>query len=667
MENNRMTNRLANEKSPYLLQHAQNPVDWYPWNEEAFAEAQKRDVPVFLSIGYSTCHWCHVMEHESFEDHEVAELLNQNYVSIKVDREERPDIDSVYMTVCQALTGAGGWPLTVIMTPEKKPFFAGTYFPKKGQYGGTGLMDLLAFITEKWNKDRQRLLKESEKITEFVKRRAEEDEKHQIQPKNLIEEANQYFADSFDKNWGGFGPMPKFPSPHNLLFLLEQKEMDFVSMAEKTLVQMYRGGLFDHIGGGFSRYSTDDRWLVPHFEKMLYDNALLVLAYAEAYRVTGKELYKAVADQTVNYVLRELTDEGGGFYCSQDADSDGEEGKYYVFAPGEIKKILGEEEGEAFCKRFDITMQGNFEGKSIPNLLKDPHFEKMPEEGTLEKLYQYRLKRTRLHKDDKVLTGWNGLMIAALARAGRIFGEDVYLNAAERAAEFVWEHLQYEDGRLLVRWRHGDAAYPGALEDYAFFTWALLECYSSTFDIAYLKRAVLTGNKLLELFFDEENGGCFLYGKDSEQLFVRPKEVYDGAMPSGNSAAALIMRKLSFFTGEQQWRSAWQKQQAFLVRRAHHHPAGHSFFLWQLCEEGKEQGQLICVSSEKLSIEALRQLPLEILVKTEENRSRVEEIVPFMKDYPMPAQGTDYYFCRHHQCSQPVHSMEEIEKIINNN
>ena len=365
-----MSNRLKNEKSPYLLQHGENPVDWYPWCDEAFKKAADENKPVFLSIGYSTCHWCHVMAHESFEDEKVAELLNKNFVSIKVDREERPDIDSVYMSVCQAVTGAGGWPLTVIMTPEQKPFFVGTYFPKGSRYGQPGLMDILREVNSLWKSRRNELENNGEMITNAICQATQSQGTMSLKPdKTILKRAYKMFQEQFDWEWGGFGVAPKFPTPHNLLFLMRYAEAENVpeamKMAEVTLEAMAKGGIHDHIGGGFSRYSTDKRWLVPHFEKMLYDNALLLWTYAEAYRITRKEMYAVVARHTADYMLREL--QGEGFYCGQDADSEGVEGKYYVFTPEEVKSVLGDADGEEYCRFYNITATGNFEGKSIPN------------------------------------------------------------------------------------------------------------------------------------------------------------------------------------------------------------------------------------------------------------------------------------------------------------
>lgn len=407
---------MNNSSSPYLLQHADNPVDWYPWCGEAFEKARAEDKPIFLSIGYSTCHWCHVMVHESFEDSRTAEILNRNFISIKVDREERPDIDSVYMSVCQAFTGSGGWPMSIFMTWDKKPFFAGTYFPVNSRYGMPGFADLLRAITKQWHDNREELLQSAEQIIEHIKSSKTITE---VNEDNLIEEAVRIFKQSFDRVHGGFGSAPKFPTPHNLLFLMlyasqKQAQDDALQMAEKTLLQMRKGGIFDHIGYGFSRYSTDKYFLAPHFEKMLYDNALLIMACSAAYSITKKEIYLDTAEKTAEYILREMTYPDGGFYSAQDADSEGVEGKYYTFTLNEIIDILDEEKGKQFAQTFDITADGNFEGLNIPNLLKSNDLESDFSEE-IHKLYDYRKKRNKLHMDDKILLSWNTLMISAFS------------------------------------------------------------------------------------------------------------------------------------------------------------------------------------------------------------------------------------------------------------
>jgi len=593
MANSRKPNRLANEKSPYLLQHADNPVDWYPWGEEAFRKAKEEDKPVFLSIGYSTCHWCHVMARESFEDEEVAEALNRDFISVKVDKEERPDIDAVYMAVCQGVTGSGGWPLTIIMTPDQKPFFAGTYLPKTKRFNVPGILEILEATAEAWKNNRDELLRAADKIVSVLNDRANK-EAVAAETKNgkeLIEEAKDLLYQNFDSWFGGFGSSPKFPMPHNLMFLLRyhkfEKEGHALKIVEKTLQQMYRGGIFDHIGYGFSRYATDDKWLVPHFEKMLYDNALLAIAYLEAYQVTGKELFRKVAEKILIYISREMTGAEGGFYSAQDADSEGEEGKYYVFSEKEILDLLGKEDGKLFNRFYDIAEPGNFEGKSIPNLIRTRNFDPIPEaiEKRIPEVYEYRLARTKLHKDDKMLVSWNALTIAAYAKAYKALGNEKYLRVAEKAEAFISKSLTREDGKLFVSYRDGAASGTGTLDDYAFLIWALLELYEATLDAGYLEKARKLGGLMKSCFWDEEEGGFYLTDKDAETLIYRPKETYDGAMPSGNSVAGYVLIKLSRLTGQEEYRQWGLKQLAFLSESAASYPAGHCFALMAIMME----------------------------------------------------------------------------------
>jgi uncharacterized protein YyaL (SSP411 family) len=672
------TNRLIDEKSPYLLQHAHNPVDWFPWCVEAFAKAKAEDKPVFLSIGYSTCHWCHVMEHESFEDEEVAAALNKNFISIKVDREERPDVDAVYMSVCQALTGSGGWPLTIIMTPEQKPFWAGTYLPKTSRYGMMGLLDLLDAVARQWKTSREKFTAAgNEIVTALRSRREEQPDSFAEVGADTLRDAYSWFERSFDERWGGFGSAPKFPTPHNFLFLLEYAAREGNSkaqmMVEQSLTQMYRGGIFDHIGGGFSRYSTDEKWLIPHFEKMLYDNALLASVYLEIYRQTNRPLYRRVAEKTIGYVLRELTDKDGGFYCGQDADSDGVEGKYYSFTPAEIRSVLGSEDGNVFCEWFGITDTGNFDSKSIPNLIDNPKYEETSAhiDELCSKLYEYRLSRTRLHKDDKVLTAWNALMIASLADAWRLLEDPVYLNAAEKAWRFVAEHLTGKNQHLLHRWRDGEASGGGQLDDYAFTAFALLKLYEATFNADYLAQAAEISERMVELFFDKDKGGFFLYANDSEQLITRPKEVYDGAMPSGNSIAAITLVWLFRLTGEIKWKEYGEKELAFLAGNIRQFAAGHSAALLAFMLERSPSRELVCVTSDSERIIELQRFLREnntelmsALVKTKENQFTLAKAAPFTKEYPFPESGAAYYLCKNGACAAPVYSLEELKQII---
>ncbi len=615
------------------------------------------------------------MARESFEDEEVAAALNRDFISVKVDREERPDVDAVYMAVCQALTGSGGWPLTVLMTPDQKPFWAGTYLPKTGGYGRIGLLELLDAVKTQWAESREKLRAAGEEIAAFIQPEAAP---HKGEPgRELVQKGARLLKSSYDARFGGFGGAPKFPMPHNLLFLLRyallEKDADSREMAEHTLSRMYRGGLFDHIGGGFSRYSTDQKWLAPHFEKMLYDNALLSYAYLEAHQITHRPLYAAVARRTLDYVLRELTHEEGGFFCGQDADSEGVEGKYYVFTPEEIKTVLGEEDGETFCRRFGVTPLGNFEGKNIPNLIDNPDYEEAPPgmEAIQKRLYDYRLTRTRLHKDDKVLTSWNSLMIAALAKAGRLLNEPRYLTAAEKARRFLEQNLTDAHGRLFLRWREGDAAHAGQLDDYAFYAFSLLELYRATFEISYLEKALLTARQMLELFFDREAGGFYLYAKDGEQLIARPKETYDGALPSGNSVAALVLTELYQLTGEEEWNEAGKKQADFLSAAMEGYPAGHSMALLAFLKMLYLSEELLCaLGGEKIPEELaafLRETPLPnltALVKTKENEAALAALSPFTAPYPLPRQGETYYLCQNGACSAPVKTLLELKAQI---
>ncbi|QEY34785.1 thioredoxin domain-containing protein [Caproiciproducens galactitolivorans] len=675
MNTNRVPNRLINEKSPYLLQHAYNPVNWFPWGKEAFEVAKREKKPIFLSSGYSTCHWCHVMEHESFEDAEVAERLNRDFVCIKVDREERPDVDAVYMEVCQVLTGSGGWPLTILMTPEQQPFFAGTYFPKKGWFGTVGLLDLLDSAAQQWRENREKIIRSGKEITDAIRER--EEKKAGRPSKQMIHLAKQQLSQSFDTRNGGFGRSPKFPSPQNLLFLLRfavmESDEQALSMVEKTLRQMYRGGIFDHIGYGFSRYSTDEKWLVPHFEKMLYDNALLTMAYLETYQITGIGFYKMVAMKVMDYVLREMTDIGGGFYSAQDADSEGKEGKYYVFSPGEILTLLGEEDGQAFNRTFHITEEGNFEGKSIPNLLGQEEAQATEERiaSLIPRVYQYRKERTELRVDDKILTSWNALMIAAFAKAYRILGDSQYLDAAEKAMRFLTDHLMDKNGNLLIRWREGEAAGTGGLDDYAFSIWALLNLYEATFDVRYLKLAVDLYQKMTERFYDRENGGFFLSSNEAEPLIYRPKETYDGAIPSGNSVAAAGLLKLFALTGDTKLREAEEEQLQFLAATAQDYPAGYCFALLTMMSALYPSKEIVCIIRDKAEMEPLKALLRKkilfnttVIVKNAENAEQLEQVAPFTKAYALDREKSAYFVCENNVCAPPVYTLEELEKLL---
>lgn len=611
------------------------------------------------------------MERESFENEVIGEILNREYVCVKVDREERPDVDSVYMSVCQAMNGQGGWPLTIIMTPDGRPFFSGTYFPPRARYGRPGLEELLTAAAAQWKVHKEKLLDQAGQIEKYLK--SQERKGRWAQPElGLAHQAFRQFADSFDSKNGGFGSAPKFPTPHNLMFLMEygarENRPEAMSMAQTTLVQMYRGGIFDHIGGGFSRYSTDGQWLVPHFEKMLYDNSLLVMAYIKAYGRTGRKLYRCVAEKILEYVRRELTDSQGGFYCGQDADSDGVEGKYYVFTREEIRTVLGERAGRDFCRKYGIKAHGNFEGRSIPNLLENENYEEIED---FKKLYQYRLDRAGLHKDDKILVSWNGWMICACAMAGAVLGDKKYVDMAVRAEAFISSRL-VKDGRLMVRYRDGDAAGEGKLDDYACYSLALLELYRVTFQADYLKRAAEWAEIMTEQFFDREQGGFYVYAEDGEQLIVRTKETYDGAMPSGNSVAAQVLYRLAQMTGGVKWQKVLEKQLCYLAGAMEGYPSGHSYGLLTVMDVLYPSKELVCTLSSGTDKERRRKLiarlanlaetaeGLAVVVKTEENALEIERLLPYTEGYPVPETGELFYLCAGNECMQPVSQLGQL-------
>ncbi len=682
MTEHKYTNRLSHEKSPYLLQHAHNPVDWYPWEEETFKKAKAEDRPIFLSIGYSTCHWCHVMERESFEDQEVAGALNDNFVAVKVDREERPDIDHIYMNVCQALTGSGGWPLTIIMTPDKKPFFAGTYFPKRSRMGHPGLIEILEKTIESWNKQRDRLLAASENILNYLNSDSEDEPIGEL----TVETAGEAFKNlksNFDSEYGGFGRAPKFPTPHTLQFLLRYWKLtndpDALNMVEKTLCSMYRGGMFDHVGYGFSRYSTDRRWLVPHFEKMLYDNAQLATIYLEAYQATGNPRYGGAARQIFEYVLRDMTSPEGGFYSAEDADSEGIEGKFYTWSPGETAEILGEDSAAEFNSYYGINEGGNFEGKSIPNLLHNQEaFDNLrnnPAEKHRKRVFEAREKRIHPYKDDKILTSWNGLMIAALAIGSRVLGDKRYSDAAEKALNFIRTKLIRSDGRLLARYREGEAAYPAYLDDYAFLIHGLIELYESVFKADYLELALKLSSDMTKYFYDGDNGGFYLYGSDSEELIIRPKDVYDGATPSGNSAAALNFLRLGKLTGDPDLEEKAYMQLGTFGTAVESHPTGYTYMLMTLLFKNGNPSEIVIVGNreDQNAIKMLELInksfqPFTVVVfkNADSLAEGITEMIPYTREQIMMEDKATAYVCKNYSCRAPVTDLGEFTDIIAN-
>jgi len=656
-----MSNRLSKETSPYLRQHSENPVDWYPWGEEAFEKARREDKPVFLSIGYSTCHWCHVMAHESFENKALADILNENYVSVKVDREERPDVDSVYMQACVALNGSGGWPLTVIMTPEQQPFFIGTYLPPENRGGRLGLMALLEALSVKWREERADLVKSTGDIMNYLRREARRSRGEKRS--ELYKLAAEQLMASYDEEFGGFGRAPKFPSPQNLLFLLEQSKLSGVKAyrqaVENTLRQMYRGGIYDHFGGGFCRYSTDREWLAPHFEKTLYDNAMLALCYTEAWQEDHMTLYRDVAESTLDYCLRELKAPGGGFYSGQDADSEGVEGAYYLFSEEEVCNVLGAEAGKHFAECYDITKDGNFAGKSIPNLLLNTRWNLLPEgyDEYREKLRLYREERMALFTDEKILLGRNSLMLMALARAAKAFGDRRYLMEAVELAAFI-ESGFTKNGRLCAVRTGEEVKHPAALDGICFYALGLLELYDADFDVSHLEKAMTLASELDK--FRDNAGGYYNSSEDAERLIFRPKEIHDGAIPSGNTAAAALLSRLWRMTGDVKLGEKAAKQLDFIASSLGEYPAGGAFAMTALYLHEQGSREMVCACPDDKLPEELKAVlsrwepELTVLVKSPANAERLKAIAPFTTDMQSVEGKAAYYICKDHSCSMPL-------------
>ncbi len=695
---NKQPNRLINEKSPYLLQHAYNPVDWYPWGEEAFNTAKSKDIPVFLSIGYSTCHWCHVMERESFEDNEVAELLNDNFICIKVDREERPDVDAVYMSACQAMTGSGGWPLSVFLTSDKKPFFTGTYFPKSNRYGRMGLIELANRMMDLWQNQRQDIFNSAEQIVDALQNTREESSGDDVLEEETLHKAFEIMFNRFDERYGGFGSAPKFPTPHQLFFLLRywKKTGNYkaLMMVENTLESMGRGGVYDHIGFGFHRYSTDAKWLLPHFEKMLYDQALLAIAYTEVYQATGKENYALKVKEIFTYLLRDMTGTEGGFYSAEDADSEGVEGKFYVWTAEELKEVLGEKDYSIATLVYNVKDDGNFieeaSGEKVrANIL---HIKKPIEELAAElqvnkevlletvnkireKLFDIRKKRIHPYKDDKVLTDWNGLMIAALAYGGTVLKEESYVDAAQSSANFILEKMRDNKGRLLKSYRDGEAKLTGHADDYAFFIWGLIELYEATFSVKYLKEALEINDMFLKLFWDHEKGGLYFTAEDAEPLPIRPKDAYDGATPSANSIELLNLLRLARMTGRQELEekaNVLLKAFAFEINR---YPAAYTQFLSALSFSLGPAYEVVITGNKKSkdTEEMLTALydsffPNKVILLKDENNSEdntLEDLAPFIKEQKQIEGKATAYVCRNFACQAPTTKPEELLNFLN--
>jgi len=687
-------NRLRDQKSPYLLQHADNPVDWRPWDDQAFAEARENDKPIFLSIGYSTCHWCHVMERESFEDPEVADLMNEAFVSIKVDREERPDIDDVYMTVCQILTGSGGWPLTIVMTPDKKPFFAGTYIPKTSRFGRLGMLELIPRIQKLWREQRHEAERSAENIVDALNKSSFTEAGKSLTA-NEVEEAYRQLRARYDSRFAGFDDAPKFPIPHRLSLLLRiarRNDNDqATAMVAETLRAMRRGGIFDQVGFGFHRYSTDRSWLVPHFEKMLYDQALLALAYLDAYQATGETEFAETARQIFTYVLGDMTDEEGGFYSAEDADSEGEEGRFYLWTWDELHRVLTPEEAAWAVKVFGVMKEGNFldEATHRRNGANILHWPQAPErvaedlnmttEQLAERLQQVRGKllaarteRPRPHKDDKILTDWNGLMIAALARGAQVLGEPRYAEAARRAADFIRRRLTTQDGRLVHRYRDGEAAITGYVNDYAFLVWGLLELYEACFDVEHLKWALSLQQQMNDRFWDEKNGGFFLTPDDGEKLPVRKKDLYDGALPSGNSVSLLNLLRLARISADPDLEERAERQIAAFATTVRRSPAEFTQFLTGiLFALGPSFEVVIAGDSAGAKTEQMLRVvrgvfaPNKVLLlrPTETERPPIVDLAPYTER--QTADGKPLaYICKQFRCELPLDDAERVAAAL---
>ena len=688
-------NHLKAEKSPYLLQHAGNPVDWYPWSKEAFEKAKRHNLPVFLSIGYSTCHWCHVMAHESFEHPEVARLMNETFVSIKVDREERPDIDNVYMNVCQMMTGSGGWPLTIIMTPDKEPFFAATYIPRESRYGRVGMLDLIPRVKEIWMTRQAEAVVSAARVTEAIRRAASEEAGENLS-ESLLDIACRQLLERFDEHNGGFSAAPKFPTPHNLLLLLRNwkraSDENALHAVEKTLQAMRCGGIYDQIGFGFHRYSTDASWLVPHFEKMLYDQALLAVAYLEAYQATGNEDYANTAREIFEYVTRDMSSPGGAFYSAEDADSEGEEGKFYLWTRAEIEEELPREQAELAAKLFNIDNDGNYEeeatgektGRNIPHLTgpleyyagelgMDAAALRVSLENIRETLFIHRNQRVHPQKDDKILTDWNGLMIAALAKGAQVLNEPRYADAAKRAADFIVNNLRDTEERLLHRYRDGEAALAAHIDDYAFLIHGLIELHEATFEAKYLKNALDLNEALIRHFWDDENGGFYFTADDGEPLLLRRKEIYDGAVPSGNSVAMLNLLRLGRITANTDYEEKADRLGRAFFTQVSQSPSAFTQLMvaadfatgpaYEVVITGRLQDD-----DTKNMLAAIRKMfvPNKVFIfrPSGQDSPEIDEIAGFIKDYTDIDGRATAYVCRSRVCQLPTNDISQLKELL---
>ncbi|MBI4595234.1 MAG: thioredoxin domain-containing protein [Candidatus Tectomicrobia bacterium] len=685
MKTQKYTNRLALETSPYLLQHAHNPADWFPWGEEAFAKAQKENKPVLLSIGYSSCHWCHVMERESFENEEIAELMNRYFVSIKVDREERPDLDSIYMNCVQMLTGQGGWPMTLFLTPDGVPFYGGTYFPPDDQRGLPGFKRVMMTIAEIYSKNPKQVQESANSILEKLKEMDHLTQTDVSISETLIETAFRKLSQGFDYRYGGFGTAPKFPNAMNLSFFLRYfhrfKNESALEMADSSLQKMAEGGIYDQIGGGFHRYTVDERWLVPHFEKMLYDNALLISLYTEAYLITKNSLYQRIAEESLDYAIREMMGEKGEFYSTQDADSEGKEGKFYIWTLQEINSILGGKEGDIFCRYYGVTEAGNFEGK---NILTSPRtydqvarqLEISPDivKGVLgsarRKIMAARELRTKPGRDEKALASWNGLMLSAISKAARVFNRSDYLQRAEENGNFLLSYL-YKNGRLLHSYKDGQAKVNGYLDDYACVIDAFMELYQSTFESKWLKKAIELNTTMIDLFWDEEKGALFYTSRDHEKLIARMKDFYDNAVPSGNSVAAMNLLKLAVITGRDEYRRKAEKIFQPAYEMVSRFPSAFGYLLSALDFYFDSVKEIVVIGGkDNQTVEQFRKiinnnyLPNGVVLFSPPGNRELGDVIPLLEGKTLIEGKAAVYVCENFTCKEPVTTIESLKNLL---
>jgi uncharacterized protein YyaL (SSP411 family) len=683
-------NKLINEKSPYLLQHAHNPVDWHPWSDETFAKARAENKPVFLSIGYATCHWCHVMESESFEDEEAAKHLNDTFICIKVDREERPDIDAVYMAACQMLTGSGGWPLNLFITPDKKPFFAATYLPKHNRFGRAGVVELCQQVKNLWESDPDKVDHSADSIAASLDKAfsfSAADEPDQA----VLDHAYDQIKRTYDVQVGGFEPAPKFPMPHRLLFLLRYyhhgDHPHALEMVEKTLTAMRLGGIWDHVGFGFHRYSTDSRWLLPHFEKMLYDQALIAIAYLETYQITKNPSYARTAKEIFTYVLRDMTSPDGAFYSAEDADSEGEEGKFYVWETTEFREVINQDDNQMWERIFRLSPEGNFKDeasgqKTGANILHltaplntwadkysmPPEEMKQIWEDNRNKLFRTREQRIHPLKDDKILTDWNGLMIAALALGARVLQRPEYAVAAGKAAAFILSKIRDESGQLYHRFREDELAIEAQASDYAFLIYGLISLYQTTFDLAYAEEAVALQKQMIAKCWDADQGGFFSTAKENDELPVRPKELYDGAIPSANSVSLFNLLCLSRLTGNPEWEETAQALVKAFSGTLQAQPAAFTFFLMGL-DFALRPGQEIVIAGEPTGTDTQQLLsalnlsfaPNKVaLVKSDQNAERLAKFAGFTDGLQVVQGQTTAHMCKNGACKDSTSDMQTV-------